>query len=143
MIHLLGWSNILSMIYNFVSWVRFLCVHKSPCYEKYIFSATYTIVGFVIHSFFSFLIIFNYIAFFIHTLDVIQYITYITIQLIILESRPNYKFTKNAQSRPILQELKFWRLAQWGSDTQHPLSMLDIIMHLVDIEAWSILITFK
>ena len=140
MVHLLGWSNSWSLICNMVCWVRFLCVYKSPYCDRYIFDVPYTIVAFVMIPSYAY-----YISFLMqfHTLDVIQNNTYIPIQLIILQSWKKYKFTQNAQSRPILHELGLWRLTWWGFDTRHPLLLLNIVMHLVVVEAQFILITFK
>ena len=63
-------------------------MYKSPCCDRYIFATPYIIVTFVIHSFYFPLITFDYIALYVH-LDMIQFITYIPIQLY------NYKVGHN------------------------------------------------
>ena len=63
-------------------------MYKSPCCDRYVFADPYTTIAFVIHSFYSSLITFDYIALNTH-LDIIKFITYIPIQLY------NYKIGHN------------------------------------------------
>lgn len=141
MVHLLGWNN-RSLVYNLICWViLFLCnghlsmIDKTLLHLMLIWPLQFTL----------FLLCYLHICFHIHTL-----VTCIWYNTLHIYTNPNYIITKstiiennNITKSARMKTLGFWRLTRWSYDTWNPLSFLGIVMHLVDLESWSILITFK